>query len=148
MKRMYPDQPIVGVGIVIVNESKIVLAQRGNEPGKGKWSIPGGLVDLGESILGAVIREAKEETCLDVEKPKLLDVVDTVTFDDDGKIKYHYVIVDYFVNVIGGELKAASDVEDLRWVPFDEVEKYTLTTSFRDFFRLNRERLEKFNSLL
>ncbi len=145
---MYPDQPIVGVGIVIVNESKIVLAQRGNEPGKGKWSIPGGLVDLGESILGAVIREAKEETCLDVEKPKLLDVVDTVTFDDDGKIKYHYVIVDYFVNVIGGELKAASDVEDLRWVPFDEVEKYTLTTSFRDFFRLNRERLEKFNSLL
>lgn len=148
MKRIYPDQPVVGIGVVIVNDGKIVLAQRGNEPGKGKWSIPGGLVDLGESILGAVIREAKEETCLDVEKPLLVDVVDNVTFDDEGKIKYHYVIVDYFVHVKGGQLKAASDVVDLRWVPFDEVETYILTTSFRDFFVNNRDRLEKFNSLL
>lgn len=148
MKRIYPDQPVVGIGVVIVNDGKIVLAQRGNEPGKGKWSIPGGLVDLGESILGAVIREAKEETCLDVEKPLLVDVVDNVTFDDEGKIKYHYVIVDYFVHVKGGQLKAASDVVDLRWVPFDEVETYLLTTSFRDFFVNNRDRLEKFNSLL
>lgn len=148
MKRMYPDQPVVGIGVVIVNDGKIVLAQRGNEPGKGKWSIPGGLVDLGESILGAVIREAKEETCLDVEKPLLVDVVDNVTFDDEGKIKYHYVIVDYFVHVKGGQLKAASDVVDLRWVPFHEVETYTLTSSFRDFFINNRDRLEKFNSLL
>ncbi len=145
---MYPDQPVVGIGVVIVNDGKIVLAQRGNEPGKGKWSIPGGLVDLGESILGAVIREAKEETCLDVEKPLLVDVVDNVTFDDEGKIKYHYVIVDYFVHVKGGQLKAASDVVDLRWVPFHEVETYTLTSSFRDFFINNRDRLEKFNSLL
>jgi len=148
VKRIYPDQPVVGIGVVIVNDGKIVLAQRGNEPGKGKWSIPGGLVDLGESILGAVIREAKEETCLDVEKPLLVDVVDNVTFDDEGKIKYHYVIVDYFVHVKGGQLKAASDVVDLRWVPFDEVETYLLTTSFRDFFVNNRDRLEKFNSLL
>lgn len=148
MKRIYPDQPVVGIGVVIVNDGKIVLAQRGNEPGKGKWSIPGGLVDLGESILGAVIREAKEETCLDVEKPLLVDVVDNVTFDDEGKIKYHYVIVDYFVHVKGGQLKAASDVVDLRWVPFDEVETYILTTSFRDFFVNNQDRLEKFNSLL
>jgi 8-oxo-dGTP diphosphatase len=147
VKRMYPDQPIVGIGVVIVSEGKIVLAQRANEPGKGKWSIPGGLVELGENIETTVIREAKEETCLDVEKPQLIDVVDTVTFDDEGKIKYHYVIVDYFVSVKGGQLKAASDAVDLRWVPFDEVEKYTLTTSFRDFFRQNRERLEKFNSL-
>ncbi len=146
MKRLYPDQPIVGIGVVIVSEGKIVLAQRGNEPGKGKWTIPGGLVELGESIEDTVIREAKEETCLDVEKPQLIDVVDNVEYDEAGKIKYHYVIVDYFVSVKSGELKAASDAVDLRWVPFDEVEKYDLTASFREFFRHNRERLEKANS--
>jgi 8-oxo-dGTP diphosphatase len=146
MKRLYPDQPIVGIGVVIVCEGKIVLAQRGNEPGRGKWTIPGGLVDLGESIEGTVIREAKEETCLDVEKPRLIDVVDNVEFDEAGKIKYHYVIVDYFVTVKGGTLKAASDVVDLRWVPFSEVEGYNLTQSFRDFFTHNRDKLEQYNS--
>jgi ADP-ribose pyrophosphatase YjhB (NUDIX family) len=146
MKRLYPDQPVVGIGVVIVSQDKIVLAQRGNEPSKGKWTIPGGLVELGESIEAAVIREAKEETCLDVADPRLIDVVDNVDLDESGKVKYHYVIVDYFVTVKGGELKAASDAVDLRWVQFDEVEKYDLTSSFRAFFKHNRERLEKVNS--
>ena len=148
MKRLYPDQPVVGIGVVIVCEGKIVLAKRGNEPSKGKWTIPGGLVELGENIEAAVIREAKEETCLEVENPVLIDVVDNVDLDENGKIKYHYVIVDYLVSVKGGELKAASDAVDLRWVPFDEVDKYDLTSSFRNFFNHNRERLEKFNSYL
>jgi 8-oxo-dGTP diphosphatase len=146
VKRLYPDQPVVGIGVVIVCEGKIVLAKRGNEPSRGKWTIPGGLVELGESIEAAVIREAKEETCLDVENPVLIDVVDNVDLDENGKIKYHYVIVDYLVSVKGGKFKAASDAVDLRWVPFDEVEKYELTASFRHFFKHNRERLEKFNS--
>ena len=72
----------------------MVLIKRGNEPSKGKWTIPGGLVELGESVEAAVIREAKEETCLDVEKPELIDVVGNIDFDEAGKIKYHYVIVD------------------------------------------------------
>lgn len=148
MKRLYPDQPVVGIGVVIVCEGKIVLAKRGNEPSKGKWTIPGGLVELGENIEAAVIREAKEETCLEVENPVLIDVVDNVDLDENGKIKYHYVIVDYLVSVKGGELKAASDAVDLRWVPFDEVDKYDLTSSFRNFFNHNRERLEKINSYL
>lgn len=146
MKRLYPDQPIVGIGVVIVSGGKIVLAQRGNEPSKGKWTIPGGLVELGESIEAAVIREAKEETCLDVADPRLIDVVDNVDLDENGKVKYHYVIVDYFVTVKAGTLNAASDVADLLWVPFDEVEKYNLTASFRVFFKHNRQRLEEFNS--
>jgi 8-oxo-dGTP diphosphatase len=146
LKRIYPDQPIIGIGIVIVRNCHIVLIKRGNEPSKGKWTIPGGLVELGESVEAAVIREAKEETCLDVEKPELIDVVGNIDFDEAGKIKYHYVIVDYLVYVKGGDIKAASDAEELLWVPFDEVESYNLTASFRLFFRKNRKKLEKANS--
>jgi 8-oxo-dGTP diphosphatase len=146
LKRIYPDQPIIGIGIVIVRNCHMVLIKRGNEPSKGKWTIPGGLVELGESVEAAVIREAKEETCLDVEKPELIDVVGNIDFDEDGKIKYHYVIIDYLVHVKGGDINAASDAEELRWVPFDEVEGYNLTASFRLFFRQNRVKLEKANS--
>jgi ADP-ribose pyrophosphatase YjhB (NUDIX family) len=146
MKRLYPDQPIVGIGVVIVENQKIVLIKRGNEPAKGKWTIPGGLVDLGESNEEAVIREAKEETLLTVENPKLVDVVSQVEHDPDGKIRYHYVIVDYLVQVVGGTIGAASDAVELRWVPFDEVENYALTTSFRLFFRNNKEKLAKASS--
>ena len=146
MKRLYPSQPIVGVGAVIVNQGKIVLERRGSEPSKGKWTIPGGLVELGESLENAVIRETEEETCLDVENPCLIDVVDNVDLDVNGKVKYHYVIIDYLVHIRGGRLKASSDAADLRWVPFEEVEDYDLTASFRVFFRQNREHLKKVSS--
>jgi ADP-ribose pyrophosphatase YjhB (NUDIX family) len=148
MKRLYPDQPIVGIGVVIVNDGKLVLIKRGNEPARGKWTIPGGLVELGEPLELAVIREAKEETLLDVENPQLVDVVSQVELDNKGKVKYHYVIVDYLVHVIGGEIGAASDAVELHWVPIDQVENYDLTTSFRLFFRNNREKLSKANSFL
>ncbi|XHH10540.1 MAG: NUDIX hydrolase [Candidatus Bathyarchaeia archaeon] len=143
---MYPDQPVVGIGVVIVNKGKLLLAKRGNEPGKGKWAIPGGLVELGEAIIDTVVREVKEETCLDVAQPQLVDVVDTVSFDAEGKIMYHYVIVDYFVKVTGGELKAESDVVELRWVPCGEVESYVLTSSFREFYFKNRGKIEQLES--
>jgi ADP-ribose pyrophosphatase YjhB (NUDIX family) len=136
----------VGVGAVIVNQGKIVLERRGSEPSKGKWTIPGGLVELGESLEDAVIRETEEETCLDVENPCLIDVVDNVDLDVNGKVKYHYVIIDYLVHIRGGRLKASSDAADLRWVPFEEVENYDLTASFRVFFRQNREHLKKVSS--
>ncbi len=148
MKRLYPDQPVVGIGAVIIKDGKIALIKRGNEPSKGKWTIPGGLVELGETLESAVIRETKEETCLDVKNPRLLDVVDNVDMDEQGKIKYHYVIIDYLVEVISGDIEAASDAAELRLVRFGEVENYNLTTSFRVFFRQNREKLEKANSYL
>jgi 8-oxo-dGTP diphosphatase len=87
MKRLYPDQPVVGIGAVIIKEGKIALIKRGNEPSKGKWTIPGGLVELGESLEAAVIRETKEETCLDIENPLMVDVVDNVDLDEQGKVK-------------------------------------------------------------
>jgi ADP-ribose pyrophosphatase YjhB (NUDIX family) len=143
---LYPDQPVVGVGAVIIKEGKIALIKRGNEPARGKWTIPGGLVELGESPEKAVIRETKEESGLDVDNPSLMDVVSNVDLDEKGKVKYHYVIIDYLVHVKKGTAHAASDAVELRWVPFDEVEGYDLTASFRLFFRQNRKRMEKANS--
>ncbi|MDI6847844.1 MAG: NUDIX hydrolase [Candidatus Bathyarchaeia archaeon] len=148
MKRLYPNQPVVGVGAVIICSGKILLEKRKGEPGRGKWSIPGGLVELGESVEQTVIREVKEETNLEVEKPELIDVVDNISVDGNGEITYHFVIVDYFVKLRGGTLKAADDAAELRWVAFDDVENYDLTKSFREFFQRNRQKLEKFNSCL
>jgi 8-oxo-dGTP diphosphatase len=146
MKRLYPDQPVVGIGAVIVKEGNIALIKRSNEPSKGKWTIPGGLVELGENLEAAVIRETKEETCLDIENPRLIDVVDNVDLDEQGKIRYHYVIIDYLVHVISGNIQAASDAAEFLWVPLDEVEKLNLTASFRLFFRNNREKLSRLSS--
>jgi ADP-ribose pyrophosphatase YjhB (NUDIX family) len=103
-------------------------------------------VELGEHIEHAVIRETKEETDLEVAEPNLVDVVDDVELDDAGRAHYHFVIIDYHVKVMGGESQAESDADELRWVPFSEVEAYNLTSSFRQFFRRNRPKLERLSS--
>ena len=141
LSRQYPNKPIVGVGAIILDEDRILLEKRKNSPGKGKWSVPGGLVDLGETVEEAIIREVKEETGLEVYDPRLVDVVSYVSLDEGGSVMYHYVIIDYLVTSRGGNPKAASDAEDLKWVPLCKVEKYDLTESFRRFFQQNREKL-------
>jgi 8-oxo-dGTP diphosphatase len=142
LSKLYPKRPVVGVGAIILNGDKILLEKRKNSPGKGKWSVPGGLVELGERIEQAAIREVKEETGLDVYEPRLVDIVDHISLDESGKVKYHFVIVDYLVTVKGGKPKAASDADALKWVSFNDVEEYDLTESFRRFFQGNRQRLE------
>lgn len=146
LKKQYPKRPVVGVGAIILDGEKILLEKRKNAPGKGKWSVPGGLVELGENIEQAVIREVKEETGLEVYEPRLVDVVNYISLGERGAVIYHYVIVDYLVTVKSGKPKAASDAEDLKWIPFNEVEEYDLTKSFRSFFRRNRQKLEKLGS--
>jgi 8-oxo-dGTP diphosphatase len=148
VRRLYPKQPVVGVGAVIICDGKILLEKRKYEPGKGKWSVPGGLVELGESVEQTVIREVKEETGLEVEKPEHMDIVNNVIRDENGEIKYHFVILDYFVKLKGGVPKAASDAEELRWVSLDEVEKYDLTRSIRGFFEMNHEKLKRLESCI
>lgn len=146
MRRLYPKQAFVGVGVVIVCNGRILLEKRKNEPGKGKWSIPGGLVELGEEVEQTVIREVREETGLEVGDPEHIDVVSNLEMDENGRIKYHFVIIDYFVKLKGGKLKASSDAAELRWVEFDEVEKYDLTKIFREFFVRNHEKLVNMDS--
>ena len=142
LSRQYPKKPIVGVGAIILDGDQILLEKRKNSPGKGKWTIPGGLVDLGENVEQAVIREVKEETGLEVYDPRLVDVVNYISLGERGSVMYHYVIIDYLVTVKEGKPKAASDADALKWVPFSEVEEYDLTESFRLFFQRNRQKLE------
>ena len=142
MSRQYPKKPVVGVGAIILDGDQILLEKRKNSPGKGKWSVPGGLVDLGENVEDAVVREVKEETGLEVYEPRLVDVVDYISLGERGGVMYHYVIIDYLVTSKGGKPKGASDAADLKWVPFNEVDEYDLTTSFRLFFQRNRQKLE------
>ena len=143
MGRLYPDKPIVGIGAIIVRNGKMLLEKRKNDPGKGRWSVPGGVVELGENVTQTVIREVKEETGLDVAEPEHIDVVDQITRDENGRIKYHFVIIDYLVNLKGGTLNAASDADALQWVSLDDVEKYDLTSTFRAFFERNKDFLKK-----
>jgi 8-oxo-dGTP diphosphatase len=146
LRRLYPKQPLVGVGAVLVCSGKILLEKRKNEPGKGKWSIPGGLVELGEGVEQTAIREVWEETGLTVEKPELIDVVDNVELGEDGRVRYHFVIIDYFLPLKGGTLRASSDAAELAWVNLDDVKSYVLTRTFREFFVRNYEKLKRFES--
>jgi mutator protein MutT len=146
VKRFYPSQPVVGVGAIIICNGKILLVKRRGEPGKGRWSIPGGIVELGETVEEAVIREVKEETGLDVAEPELIDVVDNIVQDEEERVKWHFVILDFFVKVRGGKLRASDDAEEIRWVPLDEAKKYDLTKTFRSFLQRNRAQLEKLDS--
>lgn len=143
MRREYPSQPIVGIGAIIVQNGKILLAKRGSEPGKGKWSVPGGLVELGEKVEEAVVREVKEETSLDVEVVRLIDVVNNIVQDSNGKLRFHFVILDYLTKLKGGVLQSSSDVLDTKWVRLEEAEDYDLTDTFRTFLKRNKDELRK-----
>jgi 8-oxo-dGTP diphosphatase len=143
LRREYPSQPIVGVGAIIVRDGKILLAKRGSEPGKGKWSVPGGLVELGEKIEKAVVREVKEETNLDVETIRLVDAVNNIIKDSNGKLRFHFVILDFMAMLMGGTLQSSSDVVDTKWVGLEEVEDYDLTDTFREFIKRNKDQLRK-----
>jgi 8-oxo-dGTP diphosphatase len=115
MQREFPAAPLVGVGAIIVSNGRVLLVCRGREPLKGHWTLPGGVLELGESLIEGVKREIAEETGLEVEPIELVELLDRIHREGE-KVRYHYVIADYLCRVTGGELRAASDADAVRWV--------------------------------
>lgn len=126
MKRDYPDRPLVGVGAVIVQDGRAVIVQRASEPLKGQWSIPGGLLEVGETLRQGAAREALEETGLEIEAGEVLEVLDAIYPDADGRTRYHYVLIDFLCRPVGGELRAGSDAAQVRWITPDELGSFTI----------------------
>ena len=114
-QREFPLSPLVGVGAVIVHENKVLLVRRGSEPLKGHWTLPGGVLEVGESLVEGVIRETREETGLEIEVIELVELLDRIHRHEE-RVRYHYVIADYLCRVTGGILRAASDADAVRWV--------------------------------
>jgi 8-oxo-dGTP diphosphatase len=124
--RAYPARPICGVGVVAFQDDAVVLIRRGKEPRRGEWSIPGGAVELGEEIKVAAVREFEEECGGRIKLRDLVDAVDIIARDQEGRVSYHYVVVDFWAEWEGGVLAPASDVMDARWVPMSELDAYPL----------------------
>jgi ADP-ribose pyrophosphatase YjhB (NUDIX family) len=131
--REYPDAPRAAVGAIVLDADNVLLVRRGQPPGLGKWSVPGGLLDLGERLEDAVVREVEEESGLRVQVLGLCGVLDRIIpgdrTDDRGDpiVRYHWVIVDYVATVVGGALCAGSDAAEARWVPLAELDRYDMT---------------------
>jgi 8-oxo-dGTP diphosphatase len=140
MKREYPESPLVGVGAVIVNHDnnddgdarRVLLIRRGTAPLLGEWSLPGGVLECGESLRDAVVREAVEETGLVVETAEMLGVYERVIRGDEGRVRYHYVLIDFLCRLVGGDLKAGSDAADVRWFTREELPALNLAYDAND----------------
>ena len=129
--REYPDAPRVGVGAIVLDGDRVLLARRGQAPSVGRWSIPGGLVDLGERLEDAVVREVQEESGLQVRLLGLCGVIDRVICEQDT-VRYHYVIIDYVAERMSGQLEVGSDAAEVRWVPVSELDQYDCTEGLVD----------------
>ncbi len=159
MSREYPSAPLVGVGAVIVDADRVVVIKRGRPPLEGEWSIPGGLVELGETVSEAVVREALEETGLvvdagsDVGEPcgpvrgqpasgpgSVLGVFDRIVRDEAGRARFHYVLIDVWCRVVSGELRAGHDAVEAQWLTREELEGFPLEDAARTVLREGLER--------
>ncbi len=135
MKREYPEHPIIGVGAVIVEGGRVLLVRRDTEPLRGEWSVPGGMLELGEKLRDGVCREALEETGVTVEPGEVLEVFDSIFTDKLGKTQYHYVLIDYLCRPISGVAQAGSDVSDVRWISLEALPAMGLRESVEQVVR-------------
>jgi len=132
MSREYPERPLLGVGALIFNEDKVLLVKRGRNPGKGQWSIPGGMVEIGETLADAVTREVLEETGLQVRPVRLVKTLERIFRDDNGRVQYHYVLCDFLCEIIGGDPCAASDADDVTFIALRELVAYGVAPITRE----------------
>ena len=127
MRREYPSAPLPSVGAVVFNGDKVLLIRRGQEPSRGKWSIPGGVMELGETVRETARREVMEECGVEIEAGDVIEVRDAIVPDKAGRIRFHYVLVDVIARYVSGELRVGSDVEDARWVSKEDIVGFDLT---------------------
>jgi 8-oxo-dGTP diphosphatase len=125
--RRYPKRPVLGVGALIFNRNRILLVERGKEPLKGYWSLPGGVLETGETLEQGVIREVREETGLEVKPLWVLEIFERIMRDPHGAPEYHYVLIDYVCRVTGGSLRAADDASRAAWVGKGQLSAYRIT---------------------
>ena len=140
MSREYPDKPLVGVGAVIVQHDRVLLIRRGQPPLLGEWSLPGGVVECGETLREATIRETREETGLVVDTGEMLGVYERMIRSDDGRVRYHYVLIDFLCRAVSGEPTAGSDAADVRWFTPEELDSLDLPRDTRDVIAKGLER--------
>lgn len=143
MKREFPELPLVGIGAIIIEEDRVVLVKRAHPPIQGHWSIPGGVLEVGEMVREAAIREAREETGLIVEPGELLGVYDRILRDPERRVQYHYVLIDFLCRKAGGELLAASDAADVRWFTREELPALDLAEDTLDVIQKGFKALDR-----
>jgi 8-oxo-dGTP diphosphatase len=147
-RREFPDRPLVGVGGVVISDGRALLVRRGSPPLKEQWSIPGGLLEVGETLREGVRRELLEETGIEVRVLELVEVFERIGLDPNGKARHHFVVLDYFCEAVRGQARAGSDATDVVWVAPDELDRYGLTEAtarvilraFEMARRLNQEK--------
>ena len=135
MQREFPEVPLVGVGAIIIEDSRVLLVKRAHPPLEAQWSIPGGVLEVGELVRDAAIREVREETGLTVEPGELLGVYDRVLRDADKRVQYHYVLIDFLCRRVAGDLAAASDAAEVRWFTREELPELKLAEDTLEVIR-------------
>jgi 8-oxo-dGTP diphosphatase len=135
MQREFPEAPLIGVGAIIIEDSCVLLVKRARQPLQAQWSIPGGVLEVGELVRDAAIREAREETGLIVEPEVLLGVYDRILRNGDQRVQYHYVLIDFLCRQVGGELRAADDAAEVRWFTREELPPLNLAEDTLDVIR-------------
>jgi ADP-ribose pyrophosphatase YjhB (NUDIX family) len=143
IRREFPELPLVGVGAIVIESDRVLLVKRAHPPIQGQWSIPGGVLEVGEMVREAAIREAREETGLTVEPGELLGVYDRILRDPAQRVRYHYVLIDFLCRPVGGELLAASDASEARWFARGELLRLQLAEDTLEVIGKGFERLAR-----
>jgi mutator protein MutT len=142
MSRDYPERPIIGVAAVVIENDRVALVRRGRPPAYGEWSLPGGAVELGETLEKAVVREVGEEIGLEIEVLELVAILDRIFLDRDGQVQFHYVLLDFLCRKTGGKLLASSDAISCAQIPFSALYRYKLTKETREVINRAYQRLD------